>query len=90
MISISPTSKPETIFIRWDDHPFIKAQKTSELKNQGWTQAEIDDFFSPGAGVEMELIYHKDNGVFMVEADAVCDLPVLHSPYDGQEFSIED
>lgn len=89
-IIISPSDNPETINIRWDDYPFIKSQKISELKAQGWTQSEIDNFFSPGAEVEMELIYHKDNGLFMVEADSVADLSELHSPYSGEIFSTED
>lgn len=86
---IAPNTNYDSVMVSWDSVPRAKAAKISELKNQGWTEEEINHFFKSNPEMELEIFYHEDNGMFAVEAEAVESGCELHSPY-GKELIVEE
>ena len=80
----------ESITVDFNNHPRLKKEKTEELKNQGYSPAEIKEFFnSDSAKVELQLAYDPNRGIFAVEAEAV-ECCILYSPYTREQVEDED
>lgn len=87
---IAPSIIYDSINVEWDSVPEAKALKFSELKDQGWTEAEINNYFTFSPLIELEIFYHKDCGMFAVESEAVESGCELHSPYGEESIVTEE
>lgn len=87
---IAPSIIYDSINVEWDSVPEAKSLKISELKDQGWTEAEINNYFTFSPLIELEIFYHKDCGMFAVESEAVESGCELHSPYGEESIVTEE
>lgn len=87
---IAPSIIYDSINVEWDSVPQAKSLKISELKDQGWTEAEINNYFTFSPLIELEIFYHKDCGMFAVESEAVESGCELHSPYGEESIVTEE
>lgn len=64
--------------------PIAYQNKFDELVNMsGMTEEEAKKYLDDYT-IVMELVYHKNYGLFMVESEAV-DCTTIYSPYNGTE-----
>lgn len=73
-----------TVFLNKNDHPQAFENKVQCLINSGLSreeaEQEVERIFSKG--MEMEVYYETDFGMFTVEPEAV-EAGTIHSPYTG-------
>lgn len=74
-----------------DKTPIAFENKVSELLEQGAfdTREKAEKWVSE-VEFEMEIYYHKDNGLFMVESDAVENHADIYSPYTAEKYEDYD
>ena len=68
--------------------PIAFKAKLDELTEQGWEEQGAKDWLS-SITFQMELYYSKDQGLFMVESEAVENIPIFN-PYSGDELEEEE
>jgi predicted nucleic-acid-binding Zn-ribbon protein len=64
--------------------PIAFKAKLDELIEQGWEEEDARDWLSR-VTFQMELYYSKDQGLFMVESEAV-EAITIFNPYTGDEL----
>lgn len=86
MVKLNNAENAEIIEVRLSKEKFPIAYKNKmeelmEVSGMAKEEAEkyLDDWVVP-----MELVYHKEYGLFMVESEAIESTPI-HSPYTGEE-----
>jgi len=72
------------IFLSEEKFPIAFKAKVDELVGQGWEEAEAREWI-PKVTFQMELYYSVDQGLFMVEAEAVESIAIFN-PYSGDEL----
>lgn len=79
----------ETIDIKLTKSKFPNAYnaKLEELMENGLTKEDAEDAIKDMV-FTMELVYHKNNGLFLVESDAI-DCETIYSPYNGTACEVE-
>lgn len=70
-----------TIKLTEDKYPIAYRNKLEEIMDNGCTEQEAREMIDTMT-FEMELVYHKHNGLFLVESEAIerCE---IYSPYDA-------
>ena len=72
------------IYLDQYKHPKAFGIKVRELIDSGMTEQEARSHLMTNS-IQMELYYSKDQGLFMVETDAVESI-TIYNPYDGKEM----
>lgn len=70
------------VFLTKEQTPIAYEAKKKELMENGLSEKEAIKFLLETPFI-MELYYHKDNGLFGVESEAV-DSGTIYSPYTGE------
>jgi hypothetical protein len=88
-MKLNKASECETILVRLDEqqHPIAYKRAKKELMSNGMSEEEADNFLL--LGYEMEVFYSENQGVFLVESEAVDSTPI-YNPYDGTECEVEE
>lgn len=72
-----------TIKLTEDKYPIAYRNKLEELMDNGCTEQEAREMID-AMTFEMELVYHKNNGLFLVESEAI-ECGEIYSPYDASK-----
>lgn len=77
---------PETIEVYLSEHgtPVAYKQKLSELIRTGLSEPEARSVLKNS--IELDIIYHPENGLFAIESEVVASALPLYSPYSGQVY----
>lgn len=86
IIPINPVGEEEVIEINLRDYPKAFEAKVEELLEQGAVNSREEAEEIASQPIQLELYYHKDNGLFAVESEAVeaSEMGGLYSPYDPE------
>lgn len=77
------------IKITEEKFPFAFKNKLEELMDEcGMSEVEAR-LFMKYMEFDMELVYHKGYGLFLIESDAINSVEIF-SPYDGQVCDVEE
>lgn len=72
------------IYLDQHRHPLAFKVKLHELMESGMSEQEAKSFLMTNP-IQMELYYSKDQGLFMIETDAV-ESTTIYNPYDGKQM----
>lgn len=83
------TEELEVIDVYLDENrtPVAYARKLRELIRQGFTEKDAHKFIRT-TPFEMELYYSMDQGLFLVESEAVENIDI-YNPYSGEKLDEE-
>ena len=86
IIPINPVGQEEVIEINLRDYPNAFKAKVEELLEQGAVNSRQEAEEIASQPIQLELYYHKNNGLFAVESEAVeaSEMGGLYSPYDRE------
>lgn len=91
-IKKNPAGQEETIDIVLNekDHPIAFKAKVKELVESGLTEQEAKNFVST-TPIQLEFYYSPNQGLFLVESEAVEAVLPMYDPYTGEQMEeIED
>lgn len=92
MIKIAQEGKEETIeiYLSKDKTPIAYKEKVEELREQGMTLEEAEEFVNETPFV-LEIYYEKSQGLFALESDFVGNCTEdVRSPYTGKKCVLSD
>lgn len=91
-MKLNSPSKAETVVVRLNknQHPIAWEAKKNELMKSGMTDREAEVYMLRfGSEFVMELHYAPDQGLFLVESEAIESTPI-YNPYDGTECEVDE
>lgn len=88
-LKVNPTDKIESveIFLNEEKHPIAYGAKKKELMESGMDEKEAEQFIREVPFV-MELYYSPNNGLFLMEAEALESI-APYNPYTGEQIPNE-
>lgn len=86
LAKLNSSKNVEIINVKLDKEKFPIAYKNKldELTQSCGMSKEKAEKYLETCVIPMELIYHKDYGLFMVESEAI-ECSTIYSPYTGEE-----
>ena len=88
-MKLNAVGKEEIINVYIDkvNHPIAYQAKLEELIESGMTEKEAEKVIS--CGFQLEVYYSKNQGLFLIESEAI-ESTTIYNPYDGTECEIEE
>lgn len=89
-MKLNKATECEIIHVKLDknEHPIAWNNKKQELVECGMSEEDAEGFLFKTT-FEMEVYYAPNQGLFLIESEAIESTPIFN-PYDGTECEVED